>query len=63
MLRSLENLEFLVSHANRLEIQMSAQGEMIEFSFDLQAFQFEERIQRSKDVIVLGCHAADGRFA
>lgn len=42
---------------------MCAQGKMIEFPFDLQAFQSEERIQHSKDRIVLGHHAAYGRFA
>ena len=36
---------------------------MIETPFDFQALQFEESIQDSKDMIVLGHNAAYGRFA
>ena len=63
MLRSLENLEFLVGNANGFEIQMGTQGKMVEMSFDLQAFQFEESIKSSKDMIVLSYHSPHWRFA
>lgn len=53
MLRSLEDLKFLKSDANSLEIQMSTQGKMIEMPFDLQTFQLEKGIQHGKDMIVL----------
>ena len=63
MLRSLEDLQFIKSHANSLEIQMGAQGEMIEMSFDLQAFELEESIEGSENMIVLSHDATDGCFA
>lgn len=63
MLRSLEDLEFIKSHADSLEIQMGAQGKVIEMSFYLQAFQLEERIESSKNMIILGHKAAHRRFA
>ena len=63
MLRSLENLEFIKSHANSLEIQMCPQGEMIEMALDLQAFQLEESVKRSKNMIVLSNHSTNRCFA
>ena len=63
MLRSLESLEFIVGHANGFEVQMSAQGKMVEMAFDLQAFQLEESIESGEDMIVLGYDTAHRRFA
>ena len=63
MLRGLENLKFVKSHTNSLEIQMCPQGKMVEMLFDLQSFQLEECIQDRKNVIVLGCHPAYGSLA
>ena len=63
MLRSLEDLEFIVGNANDFEIQMCTQGEMIEVLFDLQAFQLEASIQNRNDMIVPGHNAAYRRFA
>jgi hypothetical protein len=63
MLRSLEDLQFVISHADSLEIQMGTQGKVIEMSFDLQAFELEESIERSENMIVLGYHATHRRFA
>ncbi len=63
MLRSLENLEFFVGNANGFEVQMGTQGKVIEMPFDLQALQFEERIQNSKDMIILGYNSAHRRLA
>jgi hypothetical protein len=42
MLRSFENLKFIKSHADSLEIQMRTQRKVIEMTFDFQAFQFKE---------------------
>ena len=53
MLRSLEDLEFIKSHTNGLEIQVCAQGKMIEMSLDLQAFQLEESVKNGKHMVVL----------
>ena len=63
MLRSLEDLEFIVGNANGLEIQMGAQGKMIEMPFYLQAFELEESLKNSKDMIILGYDTAHRRFA
>lgn len=63
MLRSFEDLQFVIGYADRLEIQMRTQGKMVEMSFDLQAFEFEESIESSKNMIVLGYNAAHRRFA
>ena len=63
MLRSLENLEFIIGDANGLEIQIGSQSKMIEMSLDLQTLQFEESIKNRKDMIVLGQHSAYRRFA
>jgi len=62
MLRSLENLEFFIGNASSLEIQIGTQGKMIDVSFDLQAFQFEESKQDRKDRIVLGHDLAHRRL-
>ena len=63
MLRSLENLEFIVGNANGFEVQMWTQSKMIEMPFDLQAFQFEESIKNSKDMIVLRDDSSHRGFA
>jgi len=63
MLRSLEDLEFIVGNAYGFEIQMYPQSKMIKMSFDLQAFQLEASIQNRNDMIVLGHNAAHRRFA
>ena len=63
MLRSLEGLQFVESDTDGLEIQMGAQGEMIEMALDLQAFELEESIESGEDMIVLGDDTTDRRFA
>ena len=63
MLRSLEDLKFIVGNPNGFEIQVCPQGKMIETTLDLETFQFEEGIQNSKDMIVLGHDSAHRRFA
>jgi hypothetical protein len=42
---------------------MGTQGKMIEMPFDLQAFQLEESIKNSKNMVVLGRHTPYRRFA
>ena len=63
MLRSLENLEFIKSDANGLEIQMGSQGKMIEMLLYFQTFQFEKGVQNGEDMIVLGHHSAHRCFS
>jgi hypothetical protein len=38
MLRSLEELEFLIGDANGFEVQMGTHSKMVEMPFDFQAF-------------------------
>ena len=63
MLRSLEGLQFVKSHADGLEIQMGAQSKMIEMAFDLQAFQREEGLESRAYMIILGHNPVHRRFA
>jgi hypothetical protein len=62
MLRSLEGLQFVKSHAGCLEIQMSPQGKTVEVSLDFQTLQLESRIRHGKDMIVLCGNTSHRRF-
>ena len=42
---------------------MRAQSKVIEMSFDLQAFEFEESIESREDMIILGHNSANRCFA
>ena len=63
MLRSLEDLEFIESDANGFEIQMGAQGKMVQVTFDLKALQLEDGIKNGKDMVVLGDDTAHRRLS
>lgn len=63
MLRSLKNLEFVVSHANRLEIPMGTQGKMIEMTLEFETLQFKNSIHYRKNVIDLGGYPAHRGFS
>ncbi|MCF6277904.1 MAG: hypothetical protein L3J16_04045 [Anaerolineales bacterium] len=48
MLRSLEQLQFIISTFQGLEIYFGTQRKMIKMMLDFQAFQFENSIQCGK---------------
>jgi len=63
MLRSFEDLQFIESTSQSLEIDFGAQSKMVKMVLDFQALQFEHGIQSRKNMIVLRSYSPNRCFA